>query len=59
MTLVCFGTRFGELIAAGSGADATAQPYTLSDLVLEGLRLDVDSMIWKINRVLSTHERVK
>jgi hypothetical protein len=39
-------------------ADVLSQPYILFDVALEGLQLDVDTMVWNMNRVFSTYERV-
>lgn len=67
VTLVCFNAtprvraRFDEVMMLGSDrvvADILSQPYILFDAALEGLQLDVDTMVWNMNRVFSTYERV-
>ncbi|KFH42504.1 hypothetical protein ACRE_067460 [Hapsidospora chrysogenum ATCC 11550] len=68
VTLVCFNAaprvraRFDEVMMLGSDrvvADIVSQPYILFDAALEGLQLDVDTMVWNMNRVFSTYERDK
>lgn len=64
VTLVCFGPtpkvqqRLREFISNQAYGDVPLEPYILFDLLLDGLHLDVDSTVWKMNHVFGSLEHV-
>lgn len=64
VVLVCFGAppevrrRIEGFLDSGKWHDVKANPYVLFDLVLEGLYLAVDEMVWNMNAIFGPLEHV-